>query len=80
MKNEGAQERDRRRRLYGAAMNPLNGDLLRSLHPGIENNSVMVHQPDIIPLWWALALGACPGGERHNYRCECERRDQGYRA
>jgi Na+/H+ antiporter NhaD/arsenite permease-like protein len=23
---------------------------------------VLVHQPDIVPLWWALALGACLGG------------------
>jgi Na+/H+ antiporter NhaD/arsenite permease-like protein len=24
--------------------------------------SVLVHQSDILPLWWALALGACLGG------------------
>jgi Na+/H+ antiporter NhaD/arsenite permease-like protein len=47
---------------YVAAMNPLIVDLARSLHPGIEDYSVLVHQPDIIPLWWALALGACLGG------------------
>jgi Na+/H+ antiporter NhaD/arsenite permease-like protein len=47
---------------YVAAMNPLIVDLARSLHPGVEDYSVLVHQPDIIPLWWALALGACLGG------------------
>ena len=47
---------------YVAAMNPLIVDLARSLHPEISDYSVLVHQPDIIPLWWALALGACLGG------------------
>ena len=47
---------------YVAAMNPLIVDLARSLHPEITDYSVLVHQPDIIPLWWALALGACLGG------------------
>jgi Na+/H+ antiporter NhaD/arsenite permease-like protein len=47
---------------YVAAMNPLIVDLARSLHPDISNYSTLVHQPDIVPLWWALALGACLGG------------------
>jgi Na+/H+ antiporter NhaD/arsenite permease-like protein len=47
---------------YVAAMNPLIVDLAQSLHPDINNYSTLVHQPDIIPLWWALALGACLGG------------------
>lgn len=47
---------------YVAAMNPLIVDLARSLHPDIEDYTTLVHQPDIIPLWWALALGACLGG------------------
>ena len=47
---------------YVAAMNPLIVDLARSLHPDISDYSTLVHQPDIIPLWWALALGACLGG------------------
>lgn len=47
---------------YVAAMNPLIVDLARSLHPDITEYSLLVHQPDIIPLWWALALGACLGG------------------
>ncbi|MFO0707747.1 MAG: ArsB/NhaD family transporter [Nitrospira sp.] len=47
---------------YVAAMNPLIVDLARSLHPEITNYTTLVHQPDILPLWWALALGACLGG------------------
>lgn len=47
---------------YVAAMNPLVVDLARSLHPDISDYTTMVHQPDILPLWWALALGACLGG------------------
>ena len=47
---------------YVAAMNPLIVDLARSLHPEITDYAALVHQPDIIPLWWALALGACLGG------------------
>lgn len=47
---------------YVAAMNPLIVDLARSLHPDITDYTALVHQPDILPLWWALALGACLGG------------------
>jgi Na+/H+ antiporter NhaD/arsenite permease-like protein len=47
---------------YVAAMNPLIVDLARSLHPEIADYATLVHQPDILPLWWALALGACLGG------------------
>ncbi len=47
---------------YVAAMNPLIVDLARSLHPEVQDYTALVHQPDILPLWWALALGACLGG------------------
>jgi Na+/H+ antiporter NhaD/arsenite permease-like protein len=47
---------------YVAAMNPLIIDLARSLHPEIADQATLVHQPDILPLWWGLALGACLGG------------------
>ena len=47
---------------YVAAMNPLIVDLARSLHPEITDYATLVHQPDILPLWWSLALGACLGG------------------
>ena len=47
---------------YVAAMNPLIVDLARSAHPDVADYTTLVHQPDILPLWWALALGACLGG------------------
>jgi Na+/H+ antiporter NhaD/arsenite permease-like protein len=47
---------------YVAAMNPLIVDLARSLHPEVADYATLVRQPDILPLWWALALGACLGG------------------
>jgi Na+/H+ antiporter NhaD/arsenite permease-like protein len=28
----------------------------------VADYTTLVHQPDILPLWWALALGACLGG------------------
>jgi Na+/H+ antiporter NhaD/arsenite permease-like protein len=43
-------------------MNPLIVDFARSLHPELVDYTLLVHQPDILPLWWALALGACLGG------------------
>ena len=43
-------------------MNPLIVDLARSLHPEISNYASLVRQSDVLPLWWALALGACLGG------------------
>ena len=47
---------------YVAAMNPLIEDLARSLHSEITDYVTLIHQSDIIPLWWALALGDCLGG------------------
>jgi Na+/H+ antiporter NhaD/arsenite permease-like protein len=47
---------------FVAAMNPLIVDLARSLHPDVSTYTALVHQPDIYPLWWALSLGACLGG------------------
>lgn len=47
---------------YVAAMNPLIVNLAQSLHPEVADYAALVHQPDVIPLWWALALGACLGG------------------
>ncbi|MEW6542865.1 MAG: ArsB/NhaD family transporter [Nitrospirota bacterium] len=47
---------------YVAAMNPLIVDFARSLHPDVADYTTLVHQADILPLWWALALGACLGG------------------
>jgi Na+/H+ antiporter NhaD/arsenite permease-like protein len=47
---------------YVAAMNPLILDFAASLHPTVTEPMALSHQPDILPLWWALALGACLGG------------------
>jgi Na+/H+ antiporter NhaD/arsenite permease-like protein len=47
---------------YVAAMNPLVVELAHSLHPEATDYAVLVRQADILPLWWALALGACLGG------------------
>ncbi|GAB4341320.1 MAG: ArsB/NhaD family transporter [Desulfobulbaceae bacterium] len=46
---------------YVATMNPLIVDMARQLWPhatGLE----LLHHPDLMPLWWSLALGACLGG------------------
>jgi Na+/H+ antiporter NhaD/arsenite permease-like protein len=47
---------------YVAAMNPLILDFAASLHPTVTDPIALAHQPEILPLWWALALGACLGG------------------
>jgi Na+/H+ antiporter NhaD/arsenite permease-like protein len=47
---------------YVAAMNPMIVELARATHPGVQDYITLVHQPDIVPLWWALAAGACFGG------------------
>lgn len=39
---------------YVAAMNPLIVDLARTLHPDVADYTALEHQPDILPLWWAL--------------------------
>jgi Na+/H+ antiporter NhaD/arsenite permease-like protein len=35
--------------------------LARLTHPGVAEEALS-HLPDVLPLWWALALGACLGG------------------
>jgi Na+/H+ antiporter NhaD/arsenite permease-like protein len=47
---------------YVAAMNPLIVDLARASHPEISDYTALVHHPDVVPVWWALAAGACFGG------------------
>jgi Na+/H+ antiporter NhaD/arsenite permease-like protein len=47
---------------YVAAMNPLIVDLARASHPEISDYTTLIHHPDILPVWWALAAGACFGG------------------
>lgn len=46
---------------YVATMNPLVIDMARELWPdasGLE----LLHHPDLMPIWWSLAFGACLGG------------------
>jgi Na+/H+ antiporter NhaD/arsenite permease-like protein len=47
---------------FVAAMNPLIVDLARAMHPEVSDYTALVHQADIMPFWWALAAGACFGG------------------
>ncbi|MHB8810841.1 MAG: ArsB/NhaD family transporter [Desulfobulbaceae bacterium] len=46
---------------YVATMNPLVIDMAGSLWPG-ETGVALLQHPDLMPLWWSLALGACLGG------------------
>jgi Na+/H+ antiporter NhaD/arsenite permease-like protein len=49
---------------FVATMNAVIHGMARSLHPDPANASFyeVAHAPDIYPLWWALSLGACLGG------------------
>jgi len=46
---------------YVATMNPLVIDMAKQLWPGVTGLNLL-HHPDLMPIWWALALGACLGG------------------
>ncbi len=46
---------------YVATMNPLIIDMARQLWPNLEGVALL-HHPDLMPMWWSLALGACLGG------------------
>jgi Na+/H+ antiporter NhaD/arsenite permease-like protein len=46
---------------YVATMNPLVVDMARQLWPGLSGVQLLQH-PDLMPIWWSLALGACLGG------------------
>jgi Na+/H+ antiporter NhaD/arsenite permease-like protein len=46
---------------YVATMNPLVIDMAGTLWPE-ESGLALLHHPDLMPLWWSLALGACLGG------------------
>ena len=46
---------------YVATMNPLIINMAKELWPGLSGIQLLQH-PDLIPLWWSLALGACLGG------------------
>ncbi|MDP2156755.1 MAG: ArsB/NhaD family transporter [Nitrospirota bacterium] len=46
---------------YVATMNPLIVDMARQLWPDLSGVQLLQH-PDLMPVWWSLALGACLGG------------------
>ncbi|MBU0483822.1 MAG: ArsB/NhaD family transporter [Proteobacteria bacterium] len=46
---------------YVATMNPLIIDMAQQLWPE-ETGLALIQHPDLMPLWWSLALGACLGG------------------
>lgn len=46
---------------YVATMNPLVVDMARHLWPGLSGTELL-HKPELLPVWWSLALGACLGG------------------
>ena len=46
---------------YVATMNPLIIDMAKQLWPDLSGTALL-HHPDLMPLWWSLALGACLGG------------------
>lgn len=46
---------------YVATMNPLIADMARQLWPNLSGIQLL-HHPDLMPVWWSLALGACLGG------------------
>lgn len=46
---------------YVATMNPLIIDMAKQLWPNLSGINLL-HHPDLMPIWWSLALGACLGG------------------
>ncbi len=46
---------------YVATMNPLIIDMARQLWPNLSGTALL-HHPDLMPIWWSFALGACLGG------------------
>ena len=46
---------------YVATMNPLIIEMAQQLWPNLSGVQLLQH-PDLMPLWWSLALGACLGG------------------
>jgi len=46
---------------YVATMNPLVIDMAKQLWPNVTGLNLL-HHPDLMPIWWSLALGACLGG------------------
>ena len=44
-----------------ASLVPVVFAVARLTHPGVPDDA-LVRLPDVLPIWWALALGACLGG------------------
>ena len=47
---------------FVATMTALIHGLARTMHPEAADFLAAAHAPDVYPLWWALSLGACLGG------------------
>ena len=47
---------------FTATMTALLHSMAASLHPEATDFAVAAHAPNVYPLWWALSLGACLGG------------------
>ncbi|MEC4684207.1 MAG: ArsB/NhaD family transporter [Nitrospirota bacterium] len=46
---------------YVATMNPLIIDMANQIWPHLQGLKLL-HNPELMPVWWSLALGACLGG------------------
>jgi Na+/H+ antiporter NhaD/arsenite permease-like protein len=46
---------------YVATMNPLVIEMAKGIWPD-QTGRDLLHHPDLLPIWWSLALGACLGG------------------
>lgn len=46
---------------FVATMNPLVIQMAEQLWPNLSGTELL-HHPDLMPIWWSLALGACLGG------------------
>jgi Na+/H+ antiporter NhaD/arsenite permease-like protein len=46
---------------YVATMNPLVIEMAKGIWPNLSGTALL-HNPDLMPIWWSLALGACLGG------------------
>lgn len=46
---------------YVATMNPLVLDMAQELWPDLSGTDLL-HNPELLPVWWSLSLGACLGG------------------
>lgn len=46
---------------YVATMNPLVIEMAKGIWPNLSGTALL-HNPDLMPIWWSLSLGACLGG------------------